>query len=116
LYTYENQVDFYQQDHYQLLMSHKFSNAFNANVSGFYIRGRGYYENFKEDEDLEDYQIPVIPIGEELIESTSLVNRKWLDNHFYGLTFSLNFSTGRNNITLGGGANDYIGHHYGNVI
>ncbi len=116
LYTYENQVDNYRQDHYQLHFSHKFSNAFNVNASGFYIRGLGYYENFKQDEDLEDYLIPVITVGSETIESTDLVNRKWLDNHFYGMTFSMNYNTERNSFTLGGGLNDYTGHHYGNVI
>jgi iron complex outermembrane recepter protein len=48
-YTYENQVDFYQQDHYQLHFSHKFSQGLNLNVSGFYIRGKGYYENYRYD-------------------------------------------------------------------
>jgi iron complex outermembrane receptor protein len=116
LYTYENQVDYYQQDHYQLHFSHKFSSALNLNASGFYIRGKGYYENFKEDEDLEDYQIPVIQIGEETVESTDLINRKWLDNHFYGLTFSLNYKKRKSDFTLGGGWNTYDGDHYGNVI
>lgn len=116
LYTYENQVDYYQQDHYQLHFSHKFNPNLNLNASGFLIRGKGYYENFKEDEDLEDYQIPVIQIGEEIIESTDLVNRKWLDNHFYGLTFSLNYQKRKNDFTLGGGWNIYDGDHYGNVI
>jgi iron complex outermembrane receptor protein len=116
LYTYENQVDYYQQDHYQLHFSHKFSPALNLNASGFYIRGKGYYENFKEDEDLEDYQIPVIQIGEETVESTDLVNRKWLDNHFYGLTFSFNYKKRKSDFTVGGGWNTYDGDHYGNVI
>lgn len=116
LYTYDNQVDVYQQDHYQLHFSHKFSPALNINASGFYIRGKGYYENFKADEDLEDYQIPVIIVGDEVIESTDLVNRKWLDNHFYGSTFSMNLNSGRNDFTLGGGWNNYLGHHFGNVI
>ncbi len=116
LYTYENQVDYYQQDHYQLHFSHKFSPGFNINASGFYIRGKGYYENFKEGEDLEDYQFPMIIIGEDTIETTDLVNRKWLDNHFYGLTFSMNYENERNDFTIGGGWNDYTGHHYGKVI
>ncbi|WP_372950588.1 TonB-dependent receptor [Mariniphaga sp.] len=116
LYTYENQVDYYQQDHYQLHFSHKFSPGLNLNASGFYIRGKGYYENFKEDEDLEDYQIPNIHIGEEIVESTDLVNRKWLDNHFYGLTYSLNYQKRKSDFTLGGGWNTYDGDHYGNVI
>jgi iron complex outermembrane recepter protein len=115
-YTYENQVDHYQQDHYQLHFSHKFSPGLNLNASGFYIRGKGYYENFKEDEDLEDYQIPNIQIGEETLESTDLVNRKWLDNHFYGLTYSLNYLKRKSDFTVGGGWNTYDGDHYGNVI
>ena len=81
-YNYENQVDNYQQDQYQLHFTHKVSSGFNVNASGFYIRGKGYYENFKEDENLEDYRLPVIAVGEETIESTDLVTRKWLDNHF----------------------------------
>ncbi len=115
-YTYEDQVDRYQQDHYQLHLSHKFTPAFNLNTSLFYIRGKGYYENFKPGEDLEDYQLPAITIGGETVESTDLVNRKWLDNHFYGITFSLNYSKGINDLTLGGGWNTYDGDHYGNVI
>jgi iron complex outermembrane recepter protein len=115
-YTYENQVDNYQQDHYQLHFSHKFSPGLNFNASGFYIRGKGYYENFKADEDLEDYQIPNIQIGEETVESTDLVNRKWLDNHFYGVTYSLNYQKRKSDFTLGGGWNSYDGDHYGNVI
>ena len=116
LYTYLNQIDYYQQDHYQLHFSHKFSDNLNLNLSGFYIRGRGYYENFKEDEDLTDYQLPIITLDTDTIESTDLVNRKWLDNHFYGTTFSINYHKRKNDLTLGGGWNNYIGHHYGNII
>jgi len=116
LYTYENQVDNYQQDHYQLHFSHKFSQYLNLNTSAHYTYGRGYYENFKENEDLVDYQIPVIEIGEETIESTDLINRKWLDNHFYGLTFSLNYQKKKSDFTFGGGWNTYDGNHFGNII
>jgi iron complex outermembrane receptor protein len=81
-----------------------------------YRYGRGYYENYKEDEDLADYQIPLIEIGSETIETTDLVNRKWLDNDFYGIVFSLNHNKNRLDFTLGGGWNTYDGKHFGNVI
>ncbi|SHF01811.1 iron complex outermembrane recepter protein [Mariniphaga anaerophila] len=116
LYTYENQVDFYQQDHYQLHFSHKFSQELNLNASGFYTRGKGYYENFKEDDKLKKYQIPEIIYGTDTIRKSDLINRKWLDNHFYGLTFSLNFQNEKNDFTFGGGWNTYDGDHYGNVL
>lgn len=116
LYTYDNQVDYYQQDHYQLHVSHKFNPALNLNSSLFMIRGKGYYENFREDEDMEDYLMPVVQIGDATVESTDLVNQKWLDNYFYGITFSLNYRKQNSDFTLGGGWNTYDGDHYGKVI
>ena len=116
LYTYENQVDHYQQDHYQLHFSHKFSQALNLNASGFYIRGKGYYENYRYNRKPEDYRLPEITFGGETVKRTDLIDRKWLDNHFYGLTFSLNYQKRKSDFTLGGGWNTYDGDHYGNVI
>ena len=115
-YTYDDQVDNYQQDHYQLHFSQKFNRQLNMNASAHYTYGHGYYESYKEDEDLEDYQIPLISAGTEIIETTDLVNRKWLDNHFYGITFSLNYENDKSDFTLGGGWNTYDGDHFGNVI
>ena len=115
-YTYKNQIDLYQQDHYQLHFSHRFNRELNINSSLHYTRGKGYYENYKPDEDLADYALPEINIGGEIIESTDLINRKWLDNHFYGLTLSLNHKNEKGDLTLGGGWNTYDGDHYGNII
>lgn len=113
---YKNQVDHYQQDHYQLHFSHKFSPQWNLNASAHYTYGRGYYENYKEDEDLVDYQLPNIVLGSETIETTNLVNRKWLDNDFYGVTYSVNYNENKTDFILGGGFSVYDGDHYGNVI
>lgn len=113
---YDNQVDHYQQDHYQIHFSHKFNPAWNINASAHYTYGRGYYENYKEDEDLEDYQMSPIIIGSESVGSTNLVNRKWLDNDFYGLTFSLNYNENKSDFTFGGAYSVYDGDHFGNVI
>lgn len=111
-YTYANQVDNYQQDHYQLHFSHKFNRNLNLNASAHYTYGRGYYENYKSDEDPADYMLA--PIEEGI--TTDLVNRKWLDNNFYGLTFSLNHTQNAGDFTLGGGYSIYDGDHFGNVI
>lgn len=116
LYTYKNQVDHYQQDHFQLHFSHKFNSNLNLNASAHYTIGRGYYENYKEDEDLADYQIDYPAIGSETIETTDLVNRKWLDNDFYGITFSLNYLKNKTDFTFGGAYSAYDGKHFGRVI
>lgn len=116
LYTYPNQVDHYQQDHYQLLFSHKFDPFLSLNASVFYTGGKGYYEEYKEDQKLADYLINPIVVGSETITNSDLIRRKWLDNGFYGMTFSVNRKQVTNEFTFGGGYNVYDGKHFGQVI
>ena len=51
-YKYENEIDNYKQDHYQLHWNEKLSNKWSTNVGLNYTYGRGYYEQYKEGEDL----------------------------------------------------------------
>ncbi|HBL74041.1 MAG: hypothetical protein A2W90_12600 [Bacteroidetes bacterium GWF2_42_66] len=112
MYTYENEVDHYQQDYYQLHFSHKFNPYLNLNASLHWTYGRGYYENFKENEKYSDYLLTA-PEG---LSKTDLVVRKWLDNDFYGATFSMNYNKNKSAATFGGGYNTYDGDHFGRVI
>jgi len=116
LYTYENEVDHYQQDHYQLLFSHKLSQSFNLNASMFYTKGKGYYEQYREDDKLADYLIAPSVFGGQTINRSDLIRRKWLDNDFYGMTFSVNRKQETSEFTFGGGYNEYDGNHFGKVI
>lgn len=116
LYTYKNEIDHYQQDHYQVLFSHKLTDAFNLNASLFYTPGKGYYEQYKEDQKLADYLITPPVIGGETIKKTDLIRRKWLDNDFYGVTFSGTYNRETSEFTFGGGYNVYDGNHFGRVI
>jgi iron complex outermembrane receptor protein len=116
LYTYENQVDHYQQDHYQLLFSHKLSDVFHLNASLFYTAGKGYYEEFKENQKLTDYLITPPVYGGVTIANSDLIRRKWLDNGFYGMTFSINRKQETSEFIFGGGYNVYDGNHFGKVI
>lgn len=116
LYTYENEIDYYQQDHFQLLFSHKLNEALHVNASLFYTPGKGYYEQFREGDDLADYLITPPVYGDVTVEESDLVRRKWLDNDFYGGTFSVNQKKEAYDFTFGGGYNVYDGNHYGKVI
>lgn len=116
-YTYPNQVDNYQQDHYQLISSFKLSERWTFNPTLHYTRGKGYYEEFKEGADLSAYELPNVIIGGDTIASTDLVRRKWLDNHFYGATYSFDYQSNKKLSTnIGGAWNRYEGDHYGEVI
>ena len=46
---YENETDNYQQDHYQLHWNEKVSNNWSTNLAFHYTKGKGFYENYKED-------------------------------------------------------------------
>ena len=115
-YTYDNEVDNYGQTHYQLHYSKELSDATNINVAAHYTHGEGYYEQFKGGEDLSDYGLENIILSSDTITSTDLIRRKWLNNDFVGLTFSLTHRMGDIDLVLGGASNSYSGQHYGNVI
>lgn len=115
-YTYENEIDHYQQDHYQLLFTQKINPLFHFNVALHYTHGEGYYEQYKTDRNFEDYLIPPLVIGGTTITETDLIQRKWLDNDFYGFTYSLKYEKDKLNIIFGGAWNKYIGDHFGEVI
>lgn len=112
---YENQVDDYKQDHYQLHINHDFGNEWTGNLAFHYTYGRGFYEQYENDADFFTYGYNPIVVGGEEINSTDLVQRKWLDNDFYGTTFSVLKSFDKVNMIVGGAFNQYDGDHFGEV-
>ncbi len=109
---YANETDNYQQDHYQLHWNEKVSENWNTNLAFHYTKGKGYYENYKEDADFTDYGL--FPIATEI--TTDLICQKWLDNNFYGTTFSANYKNDKLDLIFGGSWNEYDGKHFGRVI
>jgi iron complex outermembrane receptor protein len=114
---YDNQTDNYTQTHYQLLFSREINNGLNLNAALHYTRGSGYYENYSPGQYFSAYNLNDVIIGTDTIWQTDLINRKWIDNDFYGITFSGNYHReDKLKITLGGAWNQYSGKHYGKVI
>lgn len=114
---YENQTDNYRQTHYHLNWLQKLSKNWNLSSALHYTRGIGYYEEYKTDQEFSDYQLENAVIGTDTIATTDLIRRRFLDNHFYGFTFGLNFDNkNRIRATIGGSFNYYNGNHYGEVI
>ena len=122
-YTYENQVDDYQQNHYQLHFSHQAADLLTLNAALHYTPGKGYYEEFRYDDDLAAYGIQDVIIDDDgdaidndTISSTDLIRRRWLDNDFYGFTWSANYDQNNWNVVAGGAWNRYDGNHFGEVL
>lgn len=116
-YQYENEVDNYQQDHFQLISSIKLGEDWRLNPTLHYTKGQGYFEAFKEGRSFKDYGLQNVAVGAEVIDKTDLIQRKWLDNDFYGGVWSLDYSgSGKLTGSFGGGYNKYFGDHFGEVI
>ena len=130
-YDYDNEIDNYQQTHYQLHITNKAIKNLKLNTSFHYTRGAGYFEQYVGTEHnsvmyngdyawgknlLSYYNLDDVIISGDTISQTNLIRRRWLDNHFYGLVFSADYTARNFNFILGGGANQYLGGHFGEVI
>lgn len=117
-YTYDNQTDNYQQNHYQLHLSQGLGESWNIGAALHLTRGFGYYESYRARRKFADYGLPNVELGGDTLTRTNLVDQKWLDNYLYGGTFALNYQPrGRSlQATIGGAWNRFENDHYGEII
>jgi iron complex outermembrane receptor protein len=116
-YMYKDETDNYQQDNYQLHITQQLHPKLTFNTSFHYTYGRGYYEQFRYNDKLSRYGLENVVIDSTVITRSDLIRRRWLDNDFYGLVYSINYNNQKGlNIILGGGWNEYKGKHFGEVI
>ncbi|RLD29048.1 MAG: TonB-dependent receptor [Bacteroidetes bacterium] len=113
---YDNEVDNYKQDHYQLHFNERINNKWSTNLSLNYTFGRGYFEQYKEDQDFADYDFEAIEIGGETINTTDLIRRRWLDNNFYVINANANYKNNNIDLIFGASYSSYDGDHFGEVI
>ncbi|NJL13865.1 MAG: TonB-dependent receptor [Microscillaceae bacterium] len=113
---YDNETDNYQQDHYQFFLNQKLGANWLLNTALHYTRGRGYFEQYRYEDALADYGLPPVSLGESILETSDLIRRLWLNNHFYGLVFSLQHQGQKAEWTLGGSVHQYRGRHFGEII
>ena len=117
---YEDQKDFYHQQHYQLLWDQRVASQWKISTGLHYTKGSGYYEQYKYDTKLSKFGLNAAdffnPDGGE-IKRTDLINQKWMDNDFYGIVASANYDN-REGLTMniGGGWNRYDGDHFGRYL
>ncbi|MEM8585564.1 MAG: TonB-dependent receptor [Bacteroidota bacterium] len=113
-----DEVDNYRQNHYQLHYSSELSDEWTLKLSGHYTKGGGYFEQYRAGEDLADYGLDGVVVGDSTITESDLIRRRWLDNDFYGLVYSVAYAPigSRFDFTLGGAANRYLNNHFGEVI
>ena len=113
-YTYENEIDNYKQNHYQLHWNQKINESWSTNLGLNYTYGRGYYEQYREDDAVSTYGGIVESIDGGA--TTDLIRRRWLDNNFYVINATANYKESDVDLVFGGSYSDYDGDHFGEVI
>jgi iron complex outermembrane receptor protein len=108
-YTYDNETDNYEQNHYQLHWNERLNDQWSANLALNYTKGVGYFEQSKEGEDAADF-------NNLIADGSDVIVRRWLDNDFYVVNFNTNYKTDKLNFISGVSYSDYTGDHYGEVI
>lgn len=116
IYDYENEVDNYGQTHYHLNYTKSLEENETFNLGLHYTKGEGYFEQFRTNDDLLDYGLENIIVGNDTVTTTDLIRRRWLDNDFYGAIFSYQNNTNKLDYTIGGAWNIYEGAHFGEII
>ena len=118
-YTYENEIDNYKQDHFQFHWNEKLNSSWSTNLGLNYTDGRGYYEQYREDDSIDGYSgilsSDLDSNGNEL-GTTDLIRRRWLDNDFYALNASVDYNSKNLNLNFNSFYSSYSGDHYGEII
>ena len=115
---HDNEVDNYSQNHYQLLYNTQLSPNVAFNLTGNYTSGEGFFELYKGAASFDKYQLDPIVLADNTINSSDLIERRWLDNDFYFGSAAMNYSSTdqKTNVSIGTAYSYYDGAHFGEVI
>jgi iron complex outermembrane receptor protein len=112
-YTYEDEVDDYQQDHYQFHWNEKLNANWSTNIGLNYTKGQGYFEQYKANKKPADYADLVLATDGS---RTDLIVRRWLDNKFYVANFNATYKKDDLEVISGFSYSEYSNKHFGEVI
>ena len=124
---YDNQVDNYNQEHYQFHWNERLNSNWNFTLGLNYTHGRGFYEEYNDlwyDQNIGfsgstsfDYlQLNPFTLGDSTITNSENISQKWLDNDYYVTTLGLNYITDSTTLSFGGMFSRYVGDHFGNLV
>jgi iron complex outermembrane receptor protein len=108
-YTYDNETDNYEQNHYQLHWNEQLNKNWSTTLALNYTKGAGYFEQLKDEEDAADF-------NNLIADGSDVIVRRWLENDFYVVNFNTNYKTDKINFITGISYSHYNGDHFGEVI
>lgn len=118
---YENETDNFNQPHYHLHHTWQINDRATLQNTLYYIRGRGFYEQYKEGRSFAEYGIDQSLVDIDTATGTSfmsgdLVRQQWVHKNQYGWNPTLTIEGDRHDHTLGGSFYYFESDHWGQVV
>ena len=119
---YEDQVDNYNQDHYQLHWEQGINAYWSLALGLNYTYGRGYYQELNDiwyDQNIGfsgNTSANYLQLPQTDAVDTENITQKWLDNDFYVANLMAAFEKGTQKLNLGFSYSNYLGDHFGTLI
>jgi iron complex outermembrane receptor protein len=125
--TYDNETDNFNQPHYELHNTYWIDDNKRLSTTLYYIRGNGYYEQYKENSPyspvmFEDYNIPPVVVTDgsgnpaDTVVSGDLVRQQWVSKDQVGLNPRLDIQTDDGSFYVGGAFYLFESDHWGQVV
>ena len=109
--TYDNEIDKFSQPHFELHNKYSLSENSELVNSLFYIRGHGYYEQYKEGRNLWEFGLSDTDVGDE----ADLIRQKLVEKNQYGWVSQYNYSHAKNDLTVGTYISLFDSKHWGEI-
>ncbi|MCF7919692.1 MAG: TonB-dependent receptor [Candidatus Cloacimonetes bacterium] len=109
--SYANEIDDFEQPHFELHNFYSIDDATILKNSLFYIKGKGYYEQLKDDAKLSQYGLAAIS---DTI-SASIIRQKWVEKNHYGWITSLSHQHALGEFACGTYLSYFTSNHWGEV-
>jgi len=113
---YDNETDNYTMHHLHLTYIREFKLPFVWKTTFAFVKGDGFYENYKYRSAFEKYGLKPQVIDKVLYKKSDFIIRKQMDNSNYVVNSMLMYNSGRLKASAGVTANFYDGNHFGNVL
>ncbi len=111
--TYANATDNFSQPHFQLINRYKLNDKTTINNTFYFIRGKGFYEQYKPFQNYDDYSIDTSVSSQN---SGDLVRQQWVEKNQIGWSPSVIIEHDKGKHSFGGSFYYFNSEHYGKVV
>ncbi len=113
--TYRNETDNFTQPHYELHNTYLLSDKATLNTTGYYIRGKGYFEQFKKNRSPQTFNIPDSLLFDPANDMVDVITQQWVKKNQLGINTRLKLSHKLGSHSFGVAGYYFDSNHWGQV-